>query len=280
MQHGVEHSMIQQFTILLISAAVTIAAVRFLLLCGIDTLATSFRLSSKIKGQIIGYTTSLPEFVVVVAAAVSGVFEAGFWNIASSNIINMVLCFSAILYYKQHGDLRHPTFIDELIFSPLSVAIPLVLFLTKVDLTVSIAIGLFIVFLVYKYLDNKLNANPTRPAESSEPVTKKAIGIAFVQIVVGIALVIVAGDFLGDSTKILIVRLGTPSWLIGWILGFMTSLPEMTSFFEIYRTAESKNLLHLPDNTQEALDALVASNMSNLGIILPLGMLLFAIFAG
>ncbi|GAG25309.1 unnamed protein product, partial [marine sediment metagenome] len=64
---------------------------------------------------------------------------------------------------------------------------------------------------------------------------------------------------------------------IGWILGFITSLPELTSFFEIYRLEKKNGRLHLLDDTQEALDALVSSNMSNLGVILPIGIIVYSL---
>ena len=64
-----------------------------------------------------------------------------------------------------------------------------------------------------------------------------------------------------------------PSWLIGWILGMVTSIPELTSFFEIYRVEKKRNRLHFTKDTQQALDAMGTSNMVNLCIILPIGIL-------
>ena len=79
--------MLLNFIILTVCAFITIAAVRVLVIYGINVLSTALRFSVKTKGQIIGYATSIPELVVIVSSAFAGVFEAGFWNIASSNII-------------------------------------------------------------------------------------------------------------------------------------------------------------------------------------------------
>ncbi|MFP4521119.1 MAG: hypothetical protein ACLFQK_03150 [Fibrobacterota bacterium] len=95
----------------------------------------------------------------------------------------------------------------------------------------------------------------------------------------GIILVLIAGKFLRDSAHNLVIELNMPTWIIGWILGFVTSTPEMASFFEVFRLKKKQGSIKLPDDTQQALDALVASNMSNLGIILPLGMLVYLFFS-
>ena len=55
----------------------------------------------------------------------------------------------------------------------------------------------------------------------------------------------------------------------------MTSLPELTSFFSIYASSREKGRLDEIEDTQEALDNLAASNMSNLGVIYPLGIFVY-----
>ena len=67
-----------------------------------------------------------------------------------------------------------------------------------------------------------------------------------------------------------------PEWAVGWVLGFITSLPEMTAFFAVF--ASAKEELAGPDDDtdcQENLDGLCASNMSNLALIYPVGILVF-----
>ena len=45
----------------------------------------------------------------------------------------------------------------------------------------------------------------------------------------------------------------------------------MSSFFAVFAGHKRRGTLHLAHDTQETLDALIASNMGNLGIILPIG---------
>jgi Ca2+/Na+ antiporter len=264
-----------QFAILAALAGVTVAAVRLLILRGLDILTTCLKLGSKTKGQLLGYATSIPELVVVTSAAVAGVFDAGFWNIASSNIINWVLFLAAILFYRQHCDLRSRKFADELVFGVISVAVPLVLHLLKVGATGWTAGGLLLLFALYKVLDRVLNPKPeAAPVEGlSCPTVGPLKGVLL--LVAGVAVITVSGVFLGKVAGELVTQLKTPAWLVGWILGLITSLPEMGSFFLIFRLHRQRGTQELTADTQEALDALVASNMCNLGVILPLGVTVF-----
>tara|TARA_B000000557_G_scaffold221950_1_gene190510 strand:- start:59 stop:331 length:273 start_codon:yes stop_codon:yes gene_type:complete len=77
---------------------------------------------------LLGYVTSPPEWVNVVSSAFMGVYDAGFWNIASSNIINWTLFLAAVLVFRQSGDLKGKATIDEILFGVFSVVLPLALF--------------------------------------------------------------------------------------------------------------------------------------------------------
>ena len=70
-------------------------------------------------------------------------------------------------------------------------------------------------------------------------------------------------------------QLGVHPAIAGWMLGLVTSLPEMVTFFAIYAQARKKGTSHLGEDTQEALDNLAASNMTNTGLIYPLGLAVF-----
>jgi Ca2+/Na+ antiporter len=274
--------MFLNFLVLAACAVVTVVTVRKLVIFGIEVLCLELGLSSKTKGQIIGYATSLPEFVVVISAACMGVFDAGLWNIVSSNIINWVLFLSASFAYRQWKDMKDRVFLDEIIFGLLSVAIPLVLIILRVDMNVIVAGSFVAFFVIYKLVDRVANAGQETPAGGEEAGPDKAdvsVGLAkgLISLLIGIIIIVITGRFLGSSAETLVQQLSIPGWMIGWILGFITSIPELASFFEIFRISKTKGKLTLLEDTQEALDALVASNMSNLGIILPGGMFLFAL---
>jgi Ca2+/Na+ antiporter len=266
--------MITDFFILIASAAVIVASVRFLLVPGIARIGAVLKFSAKVRGQIIGYATSVPELTVLVAGALNGVFNAGLWNIASSNIINGALFMATVAAFRQQLDLRNRIFIDEIAFALLSVAIPLFLFAAGIGTGYGTAAGLIGFFVLYKVLDRRLNKTG-KPAPLPPGAEQGTGWGGTVMLVAGIGIILIAGRYLGSSAGALIKQLNVPAWAVGWILGLVTSISELVSFIEIYRIHRPKDSPEHIKDTQEALDALVASNISNLGVILPLGMVIY-----
>lgn len=264
--------------ILSLSAAAIVAAVRYLLVPGIGQVCAALKFSVKTRGQIIGYATSIPELTMVVAGAVAGVFDAGMWNIAASNIVNWGLFLTTVLIFRQQLDLVRKNFIDEILFGLMSVAVPLTLCLITLKVSYLTAIGLIALFAFYKYLDRVLN-RPT-PSTSAAAHAKGNLGRGSLFIVVGIVIVLASGIFLGNSANVLVTTLNVPAWAVGWLVGLITSVCEFASFITIYQVNRRKDGPNYIADTQEALDALVASNISNLGLILPLGMIVYLLVQG
>ncbi|MBD3419991.1 MAG: hypothetical protein GF398_07740 [Chitinivibrionales bacterium] len=266
-----------KLAVLAVLGAATVASVRLLILPGLNIVSINLRFGSKARGQILGYATSLPELVVVISSAAAGVFDAGFWNIASSNIINWVLFLSAIFTYRQHHELAAKMFIDELIFGVVSVALPLGLFVMSAQTSIPLAGVLLLMFGLYRYLDYKVNDKPVAEKEEHAQRGARPTWLGIVILFAGVVAISVTGKFLGATAEDLVDDLQISAWLIGWVLGFITSIPEMSSFFLVYKVHKRQGKAHKLDDTQEALDALVSSNMSNLGIILPVGILIAAL---
>lgn len=57
----------------------------------------------------------------------------------------------------------------------------------------------------------------------------------FIKLLLGLLVIVVAGWKLGTAAEELILILGIASWIIGWILGFVSSIPEISGPFEVYR---------------------------------------------
>ena len=85
--------------------------------------------------------------------------------------------------------------------------------------------------------------------------------------------------FLGDATADVVEQLGVHPAIAGWILGVVTSIPEMVSFFAVYGAAKREGKLRGLNDTQEALDNLTSSHMANVGIAYPMGLLAFLLAA-
>ena len=266
--------MFKDLSILVLSAAAIVVAVRFLLVPGIGRIGAALKFSAKVRGQMIGYATSVPEFTVLVAGALNGVFSAGMWNIASSNIINLALFILTVFAFRQQLDLKNKGFADEMVFGALSILIPLLMFAAGVGVGYATAGGLIGFFIIYKVMDKRLN-KAGKPAILPPGAENGTVRSGGGMLVVGVAVILFAGRFLGDSAGALITQLNMPAWAVGWILGLVTSVCELASFIEIYRIHKPKDSPSHIKDTQEALDALVASNIANLGLILPLGMIIY-----
>jgi Ca2+/Na+ antiporter len=98
-------------------------------------------------------------------------------------------------------------------------------------------------------------------------------------IAAGVLGIVILGRFLGAVAERVVVLAGVPEWAVGWILGFITSLPEMTAFFAVFASAHELGRPDDDTDCQENLDSLAASNMSNLGLIYPIGVAVFLLLA-
>jgi len=268
--------MVKDLSILIASAAVIVGAVRFLLIPGIGRIGAALKFSAKVRGQMIGYATSVPEFTVLVAGALAGVFDAGLWNIAASNIINWALFLATVFAFRQQLDLKNKGFADEIVFGVLSVVIPLLMFAVHIGVGYATVVGLLGFFVLYKVMDKRLN-KAGKPAPVPKGAENGTLWGGSLFLMVGILAILLSGKFLGSSAGALIKQVNVPAWAVGWILGLVTSVCELASFIEIYRIHKPKDSPRHIKDTQEALDALVASNIANLGLILPIGMVIYLI---
>ena len=259
--------------IMIVSAASIIALVKFGLLRGIDNVANAMNWSAKARGQATGFATSVPELVCLVSAGLAGVWEAGLWNIASSNIINVGLMLLAVSYHRQFRDLLNRRFLDEACFAALAVIVPLVLMKAGMDTQWYLVPILLGFFAIYQVIDARVNRSDKKEEESLEAVGSLPFGL-----ILGLSALIaitVAGIFLGGATAEVVEQLGVRPAIAGWILGVVTSIPEMVSFFAVYGAANREGKLQDLNDTQEALDNLTGSNMANVGIAYPIGLLAF-----
>ncbi len=262
---------------MIVSAAAIILLVKLGLLRGIDNIASAMKWSAKARGQVTGYATSVPEFVCLVSAGLAGVWEAGLWNIASSNIINAGLMLLAVLFYRQFGELFNKRFVDEVGFAALAVAVPVVLMQAGMDTQwylVPILLGFFV---GYRVVDKRVN-----PTNEDEEASREAVGSLPFGLILSLTALIaiaVAGMFLGGATADVVEQLGVHPVVAGWILGVVTSIPEMVTFFAVYAASRREGRLQDLNDTQEVLDNLTSSNMANVGVVYPIGLLAFLLGA-
>ena len=86
------------------------------------------------------------------------------------------------------------------------------------------------------------------------------------------------GNLLSNSLENLCNKFSIPQFIVGIILGFITSMPELITFFEAQRHHEKEKNGNL--GVVEATNNLLTSNLLNLFIVQSLGILLYIIFRG
>ena len=265
--------------IMIVSAAAIIFSVKYGLLRGIHEVANAMQWSAKTRGQLTGYATSVPELVCLVSAGIAGVWDAGLWNIASSNIINSGLMLTAVLVYGQFNELIRFRFIDELSFAFLAILVPIVLMGFELDthwFLVPILLGFFGFYQLIDFRVNRPEEDPDRgegdPASGEDDEAVGSLPFGLIVGVTALIAIIIAGVFLGDATASVVKQLGIQPAIAGWILGVVTSIPEMVSFFAVYAASKREGTLDELNDTQEALDNLTGSNMANVGVVYPLGL--------
>jgi len=260
-------------------AILVVLITHYLLTRGVEWLADSSRMSPKFKGKILGFSTSIPELVATTSTAAMGLLGAGLWNIASSNIINSVLFLGAVVWYRKQGRMMQVQFVDEIIFALSAIGLPLFLAMhTGMEKSPWTAVGLVGVFIVYMIADMLLNKHVEHEYadEMNHTEGDHSFGAALGLIGLGILGITLTGYFLGQVAHNVVVQLGVPQWVVGWILGVVTSLPEFTTFFAVFRMAKKRG--EKSDASLQAnLDNLAASNMSNLGLIFPIGITVFLV---
>ena len=260
--------------IMVLSAGAIILIAKFGLVTGIEHVAASLKWTAKARGQWTGFATSAPEFVCLVAAGLAGVWEAGLWNIASSNIINFILMGFAVGWNLQLPDLFNRRFLDEILFAVLAIVAPIVLMLYGIDESWTVIPVLLLFFGLYRFVDVRVNR---AELEGGGEPAAGSLRIGLILTATALVTLAIAGFFLGGATENVVNRIGISPAIAGLILGFTSSLPEAITFFSVYASARAAGKLGSLADTQEVLDNLTASNMANVGLVYPVGLLIYLI---
>lgn len=250
-------------------------------------LAESLNLKPKTVGNIAGVATSVPELLTVSFSAVTGLVSASAYNIISSNIINSVQYLLAIFLNKNQKHLQNRALKTDLILVLFTIIIPIAMVAFHMEFSIRIVpifILLFLLFYLINHNVHKLYLNKIteeeRKIEEEEKwvrgkqkiITKYTILLLIISI-----LLYSIGNLLSDTLESLCVQFQIPQLVIGVLLGFITSIPELITFFEAQK--HHKEQENGEDGVIEATSNLLTSNILNLFMIQSIGILLFSIFS-
>lgn len=279
--------MIIEFLKFIIYSVVIVLISKYILVVTLRKLAEVLSLKPKTVGNIAGIATSMPELLTIAFSSFNGLITTSIINVLSSNVINVVQYSMAILLNKNQKLLKNKAIFTDIILVAITILLPLILVLGNVDMNIKVApifIILYIIFLIInnkahkKYLkneDEKIEGKIEKE-EQIEIKNKNRLPLYIILLVITGILLFVVGDLLGNTLENLCNIFGISQTIIGILLGFITSIPELITFFESqkhYKKNKDDDIL----GVVEATNNLFTSNIMNLFVIQTIGILIYSV---
>lgn len=279
--------MVIEFLKFIIYSVVIVLISKYILVVTLRKLAEVLSLKPKTVGNIAGIATSMPELLTIAFSSFNGLITTSIINVLSSNVINVVQYSMAILLNKNQKSLKNKAIFTDIILVAITILLPLILVLGNVEMNIKVApifIILYIIFLIInnkahkKYLkneDEKIEGNIEKE-EQIEIKNKNRLPLYIFLLVITGILLFVVGDLLGKTLENLCNIFGISQTIIGILLGFITSIPELITFFESqkhYKKNKDDDIL----GVVEATNNLFTSNIMNLFVIQTIGILIYSV---
>jgi Ca2+/Na+ antiporter len=259
---------------------------KYILVSTLRKLAEALNLKAKTVGDIAGYATSVPELLTITTSSLRGLTGASVYNILSSNVINLIQYLGSILLNKNTSKLRNRAIITDLVLVFFTIAIPIAFLKLNIELKLAVVPLFVILYILFRVLNNhvhklylknedvELAEEIEEEREEQKKNPKKVLIYAVVLIVTGILLFVI-GELLGNTLENLCNLFGVSEVIVGILLGFVTSLPELITFFEAQRHYKKVDDDML--GVVEATNNLLTSNILNLFAIQTVGILISSI---
>lgn len=262
-----------------------VAISKYILVTVLRKFAESLKLKPKTVGNFAGIATSMPELLSVTFASFAGLIDASIYNIISSNIINLAQYGLAIILNKNGKVLKNTALKIDLIMVVITILIPVGLLLANIEVNISIVpIFVLLLLLCYKINSNAHKVHLEKELKQEEKIILEeeknfnkpytAAKYLLYLLLTGVLLFFI-GNLLSNTLENLCLQFGIPQFIVGIALGFITSLPELITFFESqkhYKIQENDKL-----GVVEATNNLLTSNLLNLFFIQSIGILIYYI---
>lgn len=278
--------MVTEMVKFIIYSGLIVLISKYILVVTLRKLAEALNLNAKIVGDVAGYATSVPELLTITTSSLRGLTGASVYNILSSNVINLIQYIGAIMLNKNTSKLRNKAIVIDLILVFFTIVIPIFFLKFNIELKLAIVPIFIILYILFRFLNNHVHKLylKNEDVELEEEIEeekleqkkkpKKIIRYVVTLIVTGILLFIV-GELLGDTLENLCKLFGVSEVIVGILLGFVTSLPELITFFEsqrYYKKVDDDML-----GVVEATNNLLTSNILNLFAIQTIGIIIISI---
>lgn len=254
---------------------------KYILVKTLRNLAQNLNLKPRTVGNIAGYATSMPELLTIAISSFNGLIGTSIYNVISSNIINLIQYIIAIILNKNHKVLKNKAIIIDIILVTITIIIPIILIRFNIDISTKIIPAFIILYCLFILLNkqshkiyiNKQNNEQIEIAIKLEKSNKIKIIIYTIYLLITGILLFIIGDRLGNTLEVLCNKFNIPQIIIGVLLGIITSIPELITFFESqkHHKKDRNNIL----GVIEATNNLFTSNILNLFIVQSIGILIY-----
>lgn len=278
-------NLLVEITKFLIYSIFIVLIAKYILVKILRKLGELLELKPKVIGNIAGIATSIPEFLTVSFSALTGLIATSTYNVISSNIINWLQYTISVIINKNQKVIRNQAIKIDLGLVAITIFVPIIMIIFHVEHNlILIPIFIILLFLGYKLSNNahKLYMKKQEEDKKQEDIYKtvensvaKRYFYVFIYgvflVLVGIALYII-GNLLSEVLENLCITFHIPEIIVGILLGFITSLPELITFFESQKHHKDEK-----EGVVEATSNLLTSNMMNLYVIQSIGILIYTI---
>ena len=266
---------------------------KYILVKSLRKLAENLKLKPRTIGNIAGIATSIPEFLTVTVSSFRGLMGTSFYNIISSNVINFIQYSVSIIINKNYTAIKNKGIVIQNILVILTIIFPIILLKLENTLNIVIVFIFVAMYIIFYWISKKiheryLHDEDTRMTQEEFDRIKnetESIGKGKnKRLCIYVGYILMAGIllyFIGNALGIVLENLagifGIAEWVLGVLLGLITSIPELVTFFEAqkhYKKEEDKKLF----GVIEATNNLLTSNMLNLFIIQAIGIGIYLIF--
>lgn len=260
---------------------------KYILVTTLRKLAENLNMKPKTVGNVAGIATSVPELLTVGVSSFNGLIGASVVNILSSNIINLIQYLTSIYLNKNKKAFQNKAIQIDLILVAITILIPIVFISLDIEINILTVPAFIITYILFRFINNNVHKlhlkkedeileNQIKEEEKWERGNKnKTFRYVVILLFTGILLFIV-GNALGNTLENLCNKFNIPQFIVGMLLGFITSIPELITFFESQKHYKNKKVDDIL-GVVEATNNLLTSNILNLFIIQSVGVIIFAL---
>lgn len=270
-----------------IYSIVIVVISKYILVKVLRKLSENLNLKPHTIGNITGIATSVPEFLTVSISSFKGLMGASIYNIFSSNLINLLQYSISVILTKNYKEIKNKGILYNIILVIITIIIPVLLISLKIELSIYIVPIFLFLYFAFWYTSNRIHKkflklqdkeieNQEEIKEEEERKTNKKTYVYIVYLILTSVSLYLIGNELGNTLEQLAKIFKISENILGILLGFITSMPELITFFESqkhYKEQKENKLL----GVIEATNNLLTSNMLNLFIIQNVGIIIFFI---